>query len=112
MRQWHRNRRGHIRQPQAVRADPPKVFGKIARSCAQPAKIVESDCRLGPGQIDTGVQITQQPVRQAVRQRTQLFLRRLDHRAKSSLPSRHLCPRELAHRQRGRVLGGEPSGRA
>jgi hypothetical protein len=57
---------------QAVLADPPTLTERVTRRAAQPSQIVEPDRRVGPGQINIGVQIAQHTVAEGVRQERSL----------------------------------------
>ena len=67
VRQRHGHRRGRAGHRQALRADPPQIIGQLGRRRAQPPQIVKPDRRVGPGQLNLGVQIAQQTVGQRVR---------------------------------------------
>ncbi|BCZ24646.1 hypothetical protein MTY59_45010 [Mycobacterium senriense] len=112
MRQRHGHRRGRTDQREAGLADAPALARRVARR-ALPAQVVERDRRVGPGQLDFGVEVTQQAVGQWVRQGPQLLLGVFDHRAQRSVTGHHLRPAQLGDRSRDvqgdRVLGGEPA---
>ena len=66
VRQRHGHRRGGAGQRQALLADPPHITGHLGRRGAQPPQIVKPDRRVGPGQVNLGVQIAQQTVGQRI----------------------------------------------
>ena len=76
---------------------------------AEPAEVVESDRRVGPGQVDVGVEVAQQAVGQAVGQGAELFFGVFDDRAQRRLAGQDLCPAQPTDGQRHRVFGGEPA---
>ena len=73
--QRHGHRRGGVGDRQAVLADPPQVAGDVGVGCvaAEASEVVESDRRVGPGQVDVGVEVAQQSVGQGIGQGAQLF---------------------------------------
>ncbi|SHW21921.1 Uncharacterised protein [Mycobacteroides abscessus subsp. abscessus] len=96
-------------QGQFVASEPPQFFDTGDLRKAQAPKVVEPDARLRAVQIDVLVEVAQQPVGQACRLRAQLFLGRLDDGTERLVARGDLRPRQLAHRQRNRVFGGEPA---
>ena len=94
---------------QTFLADPPHVIGHFGGGCAQPSQIVESDRRVGPDQVDVGVEVAQQPVGQAVGQGAELFFSVFDHRPERGVAGHHLRPAQPTDGQRHRVFGGEPA---
>ena len=76
--------------------DSPQVIGEVAHAGTQATQVIESDGRIGPAQVDVGVQVAQQTVGQPVRQGAQLLLGVLDDRPQRGITGDHLCPRQPA----------------
>ncbi|CAG6852715.1 hypothetical protein PICSAR49_00009 [Mycobacterium avium subsp. paratuberculosis] len=105
--QRHGHRRGGAEQ-RHVLADPPPVGRRIRRG-ALASQVVERDRRVGPGQVDVGVEVTQQPVGQRFRQGAQLLLGPFEDGAQRRVAGGHLRPAQPGDVQRHRVFGGEPA---
>ena len=84
-----------------------------ARPRAQAPQIVKADRRVGLGQVNVAVQITQQSVGQAVGQGSKLLFGIFDHRPQRRRAAQHLRPAQPTEGrpdvQSHRVLGGEPA---
>ncbi|SKU25970.1 Uncharacterised protein [Mycobacteroides abscessus subsp. abscessus] len=104
---WHRCRGSGDSHP--VLVDPPQVVGQVGTARTEAAQVVETDRRVGPGDIGIRVQVAQQTVGQPVRQRPKLFFGALDNRPQRGVTGHHLRPGQLTHRERHRVLTGEPA---
>ena len=107
--QWHRHGGGGGGERDAVLADAPQLIREFAGGRAEPAQIVESDRRVRAGQVDVRVEVTQQPVGQAVGQGAELFFGVFDHRTQRRFAGYDLAPAQPTDRQGHRVFGGEPA---
>ncbi len=105
--QRHRQPRVTVGNPGA---DGPGLAARL-NGCTQAAEVVETDDRLGAGQLDITVEVTQQPVGQWMWHAAQLFFEVLDRRTERRVTRHHLRPVRSPDAHGDRVSGGEPAHR-